>query len=64
MTWMRGKPTAALKSDRCLWKVFTVFTSSKKKKKNYLPTEDTQEQQTVPHLQVHSIICYTDVHNN
>lgn len=30
----------------------------------YLPTKDTQEQQTVPHLQVHSIICYTDVHNN
>lgn len=35
-----------------------------KKKKIYLPTKDTQEQQTVPHLQVHSIICYTDVHNN
>lgn len=40
-----------------------VYIFQEKKKKN-LPTEDTQEQQTVPHLQVHSIICYTDVHNN
>lgn len=43
-------------------KVFTVCQSSLK---SFLPAVDTQEQQTVPYQQVHSIICYnTYVHNN